>query len=184
MPNSILLAGLLLTRRRWWWIVVAICLPAHLAAEFESGVPTAMVLSWFLSNSVQALLGAILINYFLGEEVKLDRTRQLTVFLAFGAFLAPFLSSFLDASLVKLNGWGPNSYWELWKLRFLSNVLATLTFVPFIVEWAQTDLAALKKTRVDRLVEAFLLGLALFGVGYIVFNAQQRSFASTPASLY
>lgn len=184
MPNSILLAGLLLTKRHWWWIVIAICLPAHLAAEIENGVPAAMVLSWFLSNSVQALLGAILINHFLGEDVKLDRTKPLTIFLVFGAFLAPFLSSFLDALLVKLNGWGTDSYGELWKLRFLSNVLATLTLVPFILEWAQSDLAALKKTRVDRIVEAFLLVLALFGVGYIVFNANQRSFVSTPASLY
>lgn len=184
MPNSILFAGLLLTRRRWWWIVLATCLPAHLAAEFESHVPAAMVLSWFLSNSVQALLGAILMNHFLGEQIKLDRTRQLTIFLAFGAFLAPFLSSFLDAALVKLNGWGTDSYGELWKIRFLSNVLATLTLVPFIIEWAQSDFTAFKKATLDRYLEAFLLVIALFGVGYVVFSAHQRSFVNTPASLY
>jgi len=184
MPNSILLAGLLLTKPRWWWIVVATALPAHLAAEIESGVPAAMVLSWFLSNSVQALLGAILINSFLGEEVKLDRIRQLTVFLTFGAFLAPFLSSFLDAALVKLNGWGTGSYWELWKLRFLSNVLATLTLVPFILEWARSDLAALKRAPLSRYLESTLMVIALFAVGYIVFNANQRSSVNTPSSLY
>jgi signal transduction histidine kinase len=175
---------LLLTRRRYWWIILATSLPAHIAAEFESGVPVAMVLSWFLSNSVQALLGAILIHHFLGDEVKLDRTRHLTIFLVFGAFLAPFLSSFLDASLVKLNGWGVDSYSELWQVRFLSNVLATLTLVPFILEWAQSDLAALKQIPTDRFAEALLLVAALFGVGYVVFNGQQRSFINTPSSLY
>jgi signal transduction histidine kinase len=184
MPNSILLAGLLLTSRRWWWMVVAICLPAHLAAEFESGVPAAMVLSWFLSNSVQALLGAVLINQFLGEDVRLYRTKHLTIFLLFGAFLAPFLSSFLDAALVKLNGWGTNSYWELWKIRFLSNVLATLTLVPFILEWVQTGFSALKRATATRYVEAFSLLFALFAVGSIVFNSQQRLFVNNPASLY
>jgi len=184
MPNSIVLAGLLLTSRRWWWMVVAFCLPAHLAAEFESGVPAAMVLSWFLSNSVQALLGAILIDRFLDEEIRLDRTKHLALFLFFGAFLAPFLSSFLDAALVQLNGWGTQSYWELWKVRFLSNVLATLTLVPFILEWVQTGFRALKLATVARYVEALLLVFALFAVGYLVFNSQQRTFVNNPASLY
>jgi hypothetical protein len=62
MPNSVLLAGLLLTPSRWWWLVISVTLPAHLASELQSGVPTVMVLSWFLSNSTQALIGAALMN--------------------------------------------------------------------------------------------------------------------------
>ena len=64
VPNSILLAALLITPRRSWWIVLLAALPAHFAAELQSGVPTAMVLSWFVSNSVQALIGALCINHF------------------------------------------------------------------------------------------------------------------------
>src|SRR5215203_2209553 len=62
MPNSILLAGLLLTPRRWWWLVILAVLPAHLASELSSGVPTAMVLSWFASNVAQALLAVFCIS--------------------------------------------------------------------------------------------------------------------------
>lgn len=184
MPNSILLAGLLLTTRRWWWLVVVICLPAHLAAEFESGVAATMILSWFLSNSFQAVIGATLMRYFLPAEVRLDRTKHLTMFLVFGAFLAPFLSSFLDAALVKLNAWGTQTYWELWKVRFLSNVLASLTLVPFILEWVQTDYRRLVRAARVRYLEALLLLMVLFAVGYLVFNAQQTSFTNKPASLY
>jgi PAS domain S-box-containing protein len=184
MPNSILLAGLLLTSKRWWWLVVVICLPAHIAAEFESGVPALMILSWFLSNSFQAVIGAALMTYFLPAEVRLDRMRHLAMFLSFGAFLAPFLASFLDAALVRLNGWGHQSYWELWKVRFFSNVLATLTIVPFILEWAQTDYKRLFRAPWIRYVEALLLVVVLFMVGYPVFNAQQTSFVNSPASLY
>ena len=43
MPNSILLAALLLTPARAWWIVLLAALPAHLAAELQSGVPPTMV---------------------------------------------------------------------------------------------------------------------------------------------
>ena len=184
MPNSILLAGLLLTDRRWWWLVVLVCLPAHISAELESGVPTRMILSWFISNSFQALIAAALINYFLPADIRLDRTKHLAAFLIFGAFLAPFLASFLDAALVKLNISDPHTYWELWKIRFLSNVLATLTLVPFILEWVQTDFRRLKRAPPLRFVEAGLLLLVLFGVGYIVFNSLQTPFVNRPASLY
>ena len=184
MPNSILLAGLLLTNKRWWWMVVLISVPAHIAAELESGVPARMILSWFLSNSFQAVIGAALIRYFLPGEIRLDRTKHLATFLVFGAFLAPFLASFLDAALVKLNAWGTNTYWDLWKVRFLSNVLASLTLVPFILEWVQADYKRLARAAPIRYLEALLLLLVLFGVGYLVFNAQRTPFVNRPSSLY
>ena len=96
MPNSILLAALLITPRRFWWIVILSAFPAHLAAEFQSGVPTAMVLSWFVSNSLQAVVGALIICGLLDGQLRFDSFKHLAVFLAFGAFFAPFLSSFLD----------------------------------------------------------------------------------------
>src|SRR5687767_6635079 len=37
-PNSLLLAGLLLTPTRAWWMLILAALPAHLAAELQSGV--------------------------------------------------------------------------------------------------------------------------------------------------
>jgi signal transduction histidine kinase len=184
MPNSILLAGLLLTNKRWWWLVVLICLPGHISAELESGVPATMILSWFISNSFQAVIGAALIRYFLPDDLRLDRTKHLATFLIFGAFLAPFLSSFLDAALVKLNAFGTHTYWELWKVRFLSNVLATLTLVPFILEWVQSDFERLKRAPWIRYLEALVLLIVLMGVGYIVFHAQQNSFVNSPANLY
>jgi signal transduction histidine kinase len=184
MPNSILLAGLLLTNKRWWWMVVLIAVPAHIAAELESGVPARMILSWFISNSFQAVIGAALIRYFLPGEIRLDRTKHLATFLVFGAFLAPFLASFLDAAMVKFNAWGTNTYWDLWKVRFLSNVLATLTLVPFILEWVQADYKRLARAAPVRYAEALLLLIVLFGVGYLVFNAQRTSFVNRPSSLY
>ena len=185
MPNSILLAGLLLTSKRWWWLVILICVPGHIAAELESGVPATMILSWFVSNSFQAVFGAAALRYFLPEkDICLDRTTQLAAFMVFGAFLAPFLASFLDAALVKLNAWGDNTYWVLWKVRFLSNVLATLTLVPFILEWVQTDYKRLARAAAVRYLEALSLLIILFAVGYFVFNAQQTSFVNRPSSLY
>ena len=117
MPNSILLAGLLLVPRRSWWIILLAACPAHFASELQSGVPTAMILSWFISNSFQALFGAFFICKFVTDGMRFDKFRDLSIFLVFGAFLAPFLASFLDVTLVKLNGLATGSYWEIWRVR-------------------------------------------------------------------
>ena len=184
MPNSVVLAGLLLTPSRWWWLVVLATLPAHLAAELMSGVPTLMVLSWFISNSFQALFGALLISYTTGPDIKFSRLKGLTTFLLFGAFLAPFVSSFLDSGLVKLNGWGNSSYWENWRIRFLSTVLASLTLVPFVVEWGRDGLTGLRRISAAKYFEASWLFVGLFGVCLVAFNSQPGFFSQTTARLY
>src|SRR6476646_322 len=184
MPNSILLAGLLLVQRRNWWIIVLASLPAHFASEIQSGVPTAMVLSWFISNSFQALFGAFFICNFVDDGLRFDKFRDLTIFLFFGAFLAPFLSSFLDVALVKLNGWGTSSYWEIWRVRCLSNILATITLVPVIITWVTGGFTAALRASWRRYLEAGILTAGLFTVGLTVFDGQQAVADKTPSMLY
>ncbi|HEY6802335.1 MAG TPA: MASE1 domain-containing protein [Pyrinomonadaceae bacterium] len=183
MPNSIILAGLILSPPRTWWFVVLAALPAHLASELQSGIPAAMVFSWFLSNSIQALIGAAFIHALLKREPELDKLKDLTVFLLCGAFLGPFLSSFLDSGLVKLNGWGNDTYWNLWRLRFLSNVLSTLTVVPFILAWAR---ALQTRVRINplRCLEAVVLATALFIVSLMVFTAPNYQVELNLSLLY
>jgi PAS domain S-box-containing protein len=184
MPNSILLAALLLMPPRAWWIVLLAALPAHLAAELQSGVPTAMVFSWFVSNSFQALIGAVCINTLIDAPLRFGSFRHLIIFLLLGAFLAPFLSSFLDIALVKFNDWGTGSYWASWRIRFLSNVLATLTLVPVIVTWATGGITAALSAPLRRYTEASLLAVGLFAVGVVVFSSQQGVADMTPSLLY
>ena len=145
LPNSLLLAALLLSPVSSWWMLLAAALPAHLAAELQSGVPLAMVLGWFASNCTEALIGAVCIRRFCAIPLRFDSFRDVGVFLIFGAFLAPLLSSFLDAALVTVIGWGEGAYWQLVRLRFLSNILAALIVVPFVMTWAAGGLAAVQR---------------------------------------
>ena len=156
----------------------------HLASEVQSGVPAAMILSWFLSNSFQALFGAFFICKFVNDGLRFDKFRDLTIFLVFGAFLSPFLSSFLDVALVKLNGWGTNSYWEIWRVRCLSNILATLTLVPVIIAWVRGGFAAARSSSWRRYLEAGVLTAGLFAVGLTVFSSHYWLAEQTPSLLY
>lgn len=184
MPNSVLFAGLLLVPRRFWWIVIVATCPAHFASEIQSGVPMAMVLSWFVSNSFQALFGAYFIGHFVDGGLRFDRLRDLSIFLIFGAFLAPFLSSFLDVGFVKVNGLGSGSYWEIWRVRCLSNILATLTLVPVIVTWVRGGFSTTAKASWWRYLEAGTLAVGLFTVGLTVFSSQHWMADKTPSLLY
>jgi PAS domain S-box-containing protein len=168
-PNSILLAALLLTPMRIWWVVLLAAFPAHLAAQLQGNVPPAMILCWFISNSCEALIGAGCVRYLIDRPVRFDRLRSVGIFFFFAAFLAPFLSSFLDAAFVVINHWGQDGYGQVWRIRFTSNVLAALTLVPLIVTWGADGIAWLSKIRRSRFLEAVLLLLALISVNTTVF---------------
>ena len=182
MPNAIVLAGLLLVPPRLWWIVIVGAFPAHLAAELQSGVPFMMVLSWFISNTFQALIGAFGVNYFVKGRLRFDSFNKLAVFLVVAASFAPFIASFLDLTLLKLNGWAPASFWQAWRVRFLSNVLATMTLVPVIITWVNNGIKDVFTASFWRVLEATALIAGLFLVGMAAFT-QNTHFAIDSASL-
>ena len=167
-PNSILAAALLLTPVRIWWLVLLAALPAHLAAELQSQVPPTMILCWFISNSCEAVIGAGLTRYLIGGPFKLNCLRSVGFFCLGVVFIAPFLSSFLDAGFVRWNVWGQGAYWEIWRVRFTSNVLAALTVAPLIVTWATSGIPSLRNARRSRYLEVGLLLLGLLSVSFAV----------------
>jgi signal transduction histidine kinase len=183
LPNSLLLAALLLAPLSSWWLLLAAALPAHLLAELQSGVPLTMVLGWFASNSAEALIGAVCIRRFCAAPLRFNSFRDVGVFLLFGAFLAPLLSSFLDAALVTAIGWGQGAYWQLVRLRFLSNMLAALIVVPFIMTWAEGGFAALRSASPRRAAEAVLLFLCLLAVVFAIFDRHQAGSTAFHALL-
>src|SRR5262245_41317052 len=63
-PNALLLGALIVLPMRRWWAAIAGAFPAHLLAELQGGVPPAMVLGWFVSNTSEAFIGATLFHYF------------------------------------------------------------------------------------------------------------------------
>jgi two-component system sensor kinase FixL len=167
-PNSVLVAALLLTPPRGWWLVLLAALPAHLAAQLQSHVPPLMILCWFISNSCEALIGAGLMRYLLGGPIRFTTLRNVGLFCLCVVFIAPFLSSFLDAALVVWNHWGRVGYWELIRIRFFSNALAALVIVPLIVTWATSGISALRTAQLSRYLEAGVLFFGLLLVGYVV----------------
>ena len=182
-PNSLLFAALLLAPARWWWLLILFTFPAHLLAELEAGVPKGMVFFWFVSNVSEALIGALFVRRFTDWTPGLGTLRAAIVFCCAGV-LAPFFSSFLDAAFVRLMQWGDVDYWPLWRARFLTNMLATFTFVPVVVTWAIAYRTQLGQVTPARLAEAATLLLGLLAVSIVAFDISVKSLDASAALLY
>jgi two-component system sensor kinase FixL len=181
-PNAILLAGLVLTPPRIWGHILAAVFAAHLAVQLPGGVPPLMVLCWFVSNATEAVLGAALLRRFGSGTPWFETFRGTAVFVGAGV-AAAFLSSFVDVTFVALNGWGDASFGTLWRTRFFSNVLATLTLVPVALTSADVLAGSIRLPR-RRLTEA-AAGLAvLVVVCWGVFVLREPGPETSPALLY
>ena len=182
-PNSILFAALLLCPLRWWWFLLLAAFPAHLATQLNADIPLTMILCWFVSNCSEALFGASVLRYLTKNQVRFDSIYNVGMFLLV-ALLAPFLSSFLDAGFVVLNQFGTSSYWDVFRMRFFSNTLASLTLVPLILTWARRGISSIQNAPPRRYLEAALLAAGLLAVGLISFAARDIAANTTPALLY
>ena len=181
-PNSVLFAALLLAPVRWWWFLLAAVFPAHFLVQFNADIPLPMMLCWYVSNCTEALIGASVFRY-LAKEVRLNTTYHVGLFLLV-AFLGPFLSSFLDAAFVALNSFGTSPYWDVFRMRFFSNVLASMTLVPVIVTWKRGGIRSLITAPSQRYLEATLLAGALLLVGNLSFGSFRGGTNTTPVLLY
>lgn len=183
-PNAILFGVLLLAPvRMWGWLLLAV-LPAHLAIELTSGVPLAMALSWFVSNCFEAVLGATSVRFLSRGKPLFASLRGVAIFVAGGALLAPFVSSFVDAVFVQLNNYSTSGFWDLWRERFFANVLADLTLVPAIVIWGRQSLTSLRESWERRRIEVVLLSLLTLAVGAAISTYPALIGGERPAMLY
>src|SRR5215217_3102688 len=181
-PNSILFAALILSKPRSWWFLLLAAFPAHLLVQLNADIPFTMILCWFVSNCTEALIGASLLRYLTDKsELRFDNTHHVSIFILV-SLLGPFLSSFLDSAFVMLNHFGVTPYWSVFRMRFFSNVLASLTLVPLIVTWGRGGFPSFRQTFWKGL-EAGALGTGLLIVGLISFNVRNTG-QTRPALLY
>ena len=178
-PNAILLSAMILVPANLWWVVVLAALPAHLLGELQGGVPTSMVLCWFISNVAEAAMGAACLRILLRDRLTFGSVVHVAAFLS-AAFAAVFLSSFLDSAFVVLNRWGNSDYWSLWRTRVIANMTTALTVVPAIVTWHAVRFEQIRIVPRIRFAEAAALVMALLVVTLAVFDSRVAT-AVTPA---
>jgi signal transduction histidine kinase/integral membrane sensor domain MASE1 len=167
-PNAILTAALLLAPRRRWGLYLLAAFPAHLAVQLGTFWPTSLVLALFLTNCSEAIMAAAVVRRFAGQGPAVFYSLPtVVIFIAGAGFLAPIVSSFLDAAVVTLLRGDP--YWLVWRTRFFANALTALTLVPALVMVARRWTWPGQEVR-RKVLEAAVLWLGLGVVGWFVFE--------------
>lgn len=170
-PNAILVACLLLIPPRRWGFILGALLPVHLMVELGSNVPLLTVLGWYLTNCTEAVLSASLLVWLIPARQLFDTFRGMVIFFLVAVVGSPLVTSFLDAGVVILTGFGKN-YWQLIQARFFSNAVAALMFVPVITLMVQQGKDWLAAMTWGKIAEAGLLVIALGGYSFFTFGAE------------
>jgi integral membrane sensor domain MASE1 len=170
-PNAILLAALLLTPVRQWWIILLAVLPAHLIVQLNAGIPLTGSFGWFIGNSGEALIGAACIRHFRDANTLFSDVKGIFIFLLFGVFVGPSLTSFVDAATVVWTYTG-NDYWISWMTRLSSNMVAALTLVPSIALAVLHGARWARKATIQQRAEAALLMFGTAVVTWAVFRQE------------
>ncbi|HKE32858.1 MAG TPA: sensor histidine kinase [Candidatus Angelobacter sp.] len=170
-PNAILLAAFLLVPQNKWWLLLLAVFPAHLLIQLPTGVPLMTACGWFISNSAEALLGAACVGYFKKPQELFETVPGVLVYLIFAVGFAPLASSFVDAGVVVITGFG-SGYWKLWTARLFSNMLADLTVAPTIIVLTLNSRRWFSHLAPSRIVEGLLLTMGIVVVSTVVFGIQ------------
>jgi signal transduction histidine kinase len=184
-PNVVLFCALLLVSERKWWIAISAVLPAHIAAELQSGMPGLQALAAFVSNCLVAVLNAAAMRAAIGRPPWLNELHKASAYLVITVVVSPGLAAFAAAIEPILISGHVDHYWAFWWRWYLSNALGGLTLAPAFLAW----LGAYKERSAPTLWrrrEATVLALGLIATCTIAFGSSAAAPPSgfLPALLY
>lgn len=163
-PSGLFIAILMLApKRSWpWWVSIG-CLGELFsnALWFHSPLPAAVLI--YAGNALEAMVGAWLINWALGRPVRLETLREVLVFVALGAGVAPVVSATVGSATLAWFGIFSQTFSGAWPLWWIGDATGVLIVGPLalvvIQNWnSKTELS------VARWLEACAVGLILLGV--------------------
>ena len=159
-PNAVLTAALLLVPPRYWWVCLLAAAPPHFLVELNSGFPLATVAPLFVTNCLEAVIGAGSLRLVSDAPRQLDTLRRAGLFIGCVVLAGPILSSFADAGVVHLTR--GEDYWTVWRTRVFGNTLTELSVVPLVLcIAAATRQTAREWFRQAPATSVILIGLAI-----------------------
>ena len=180
-PTAVLAAALILVASRSWSLVLAASFAAHAVAHAQNGVPVAAWPVQFLGNTVQAVLAALVVRRYSGPGLLFAGLHKVLIFIVGACFMAPAIASLIPASIYVAMGWA-EGFAQAWRVRTVSNAIATLTIVPSLVV-AVRHLKNRPLVVPRRLVEYLLLLAGLTAV-HMAMESVARADALGLAALY
>jgi signal transduction histidine kinase len=153
LPDAVLLCTFLLAPRKKWWLYVLMTMPIRFVPAVRAPIG-----AWFLwltwSNDIaKGLLAAHLLQYVIGNPVRLNTVRRYATYLGIAVVLAPTLSGFFGALLRHL-ALG-HAFWPAFGQWSLGDALANLVVTPTLLLWLSGEYRGVR----PRLFEAIVWGI-------------------------
>jgi signal transduction histidine kinase/ActR/RegA family two-component response regulator len=164
-PTGIALAAVLLFGYRVW---PGIALGAFLV-NVASQEPPLVAAGIALGNSLEALIGAVLLQRLISFRNTLERLKDALGLIILAAILTTAVSASVGVAALCLGRLQPwTAYPYLWSEWWLGDAMGNLVIAPVILSWASLNRA---RWNAWRIAEALALSVGLTAVSAIVFLA-------------
>jgi diguanylate cyclase (GGDEF)-like protein len=162
-PAGIALAALLILGLRAW---PGVLIGAFLANLTTGSVATAIGIA--AGNTLEALVGAALVQRFASGRHAFERARDVFAFALLAALISTIVSATCGVTVLWLGGFADFAqYGSIWLTWWLGDAAGVLIVTPFIVSWCGRRPLAWNRALA---LEAFLLLGCLVLVGGVVFG--------------
>ncbi len=163
-PTGLSLAALLIFGYRLW---PGIALGAFIINSLTS-VPLLTALGMSMGNTLEALIGAWLLNQYAGAAFSLDRIRHVVALIVLAGAGSTMVSATLGVFSLCSGGvvsW--SDFMHVWRVWWMGDAMGDLVFAPALLVWARPDEF---KWSVLRSAEAILLLVVQIMAGILVFG--------------
>jgi two-component system sensor histidine kinase UhpB len=182
LPNSMLLAVLIVSSPLSWPLLLVPALGAQLLVGHETHAPLVPMTLLFVTNCVDAMLGATLWRLASAGAPRVGGLRSLLIFVVVCAAAPTLLVSFADAGITVATHWS-NDFWLVFATRARANVLTNLIFVPPALALLSGGAAEFAEQWRSRWLEGSLMLLGLLASSLVAFRPTPSS-TFTPALAY
>jgi signal transduction histidine kinase len=133
-PSGIALVALVVLGRKLWPGVFA----GALIVNLWTGAPPPAALGIAVGNTLEALIGALLLSRFVRLHHSLDRLRDVMGIVVFGALLSTIVSATIGVASLTAVGIVPPDlarFGETWRVWWLGDAIGDLVVAPFLLTW-------------------------------------------------
>jgi two-component system, NarL family, sensor histidine kinase FusK len=178
-PTGIALAALLLYGDRLWPGIAV----GALLINVSVGVPVLAACGMALGNTLEALIGAVLLGRVIGFRSSLDRLQDVLGLVVLAAGLSTLVSATLGVTSGWLGGIIPTSaYGRAWWTWWLGDAMGDLVVAPLLLVWSGRGRIALPRRWI---AEAIGLLVAIRALSFLVFGSSVApALAEFPYSIF
>lgn len=172
LPTGISFTALFLWGNRLWPFVTL----AAFVINYWTGAPLLVAVFLAVGNTLEAVIGVWLFQKFAGKETRLERIRDVSVFVICVALLSTLVSATIGvttlntAGLVKTGELG-----KTWMAWWIGDALSNFVVAPLILVWSQRPEF---EKRLSWKMEGLFLTLAVVSLSAFIFTSRPGDLIS------